>query len=277
MTVLSLLLINLAFAQDEFGLLIKADYEAKVYFDRRIYQLRDDGEYPDTEKNDDIYSVFVTTQTADPSPLSILKDSKEVFSTTLPPISNTEYYVLSIFSAGSSLERFEIPSTDDTTDNTRLNRLLLLGIISLLVGIFFGFRIKKEDVSFLEMKDQLPPSTPKSSQIIFYQNKDMISTQLLSISKDHFVVFIGGNPSEWNEQKGFGRWLFIEEGTLFDIKRYMQQLGFGESVVFVYTDPKEIIEFDCQTPSTQQKNIRMFLEEHPQNVLVFLPNDTDAM
>ena len=52
--------------------------------------------------------------------------------------------------------------------------------------------------------------------------------------------------------KGFGRWLFIEEGTLFDIKRYMQQLGFGESVVFVYTDPKSI-EFDCRTPSTQQK------------------------
>ena len=143
MTVLSLLLINLAFAQDKFGLLVQTDYEAKVYFDRRIYQLRDDGEYPDTEKEDDIYSVFVATQTVHPSPLSILKDNKEGFSTTLPPISNTEYYVLSIFSAGSSLERFEIPSTDDTTDNTRLNRLLLLGIISLLVGIFWFSYQKK--------------------------------------------------------------------------------------------------------------------------------------
>ena len=42
MTVLSLLLINLVFAQDEFGLLIKADYKPSL-FDRRIYQLRDDG------------------------------------------------------------------------------------------------------------------------------------------------------------------------------------------------------------------------------------------
>lgn len=277
MTVLSLLLINLVFAQDEFGLLVKTDYEAKVYFDRRIYQLRDDGEYPDTKKGDDVYSVFVATQTVHPSPLSILKDKKEVFSTTLPPISNTEHYVLSILSTESSLERFEISSATNTTGNIRLNRLLLLGVISLLIGIFLGFRIKKKEVFFIEMKDQLQPSTAMSSQIIFYRNKDEISKQLLSISKDHFVVFIGEDPSEWNEPSGFGRWLFIEEGTLFDIQRYMQQIGFGESVVFVYTAPEYIVEFDCRTPNLQKENLNILLEEYPKNVLVFLPYDSNTI
>ena len=207
MTVLSLLLINVAFAQHEFGLLVQTNYEAKVYFDRHIYQLHDDGEYPDIKKGDDVYSVFVATQTVHPSPLSILKDKEEVFSSTLPPISNTEHYVLSILSTESSLKRFEIPSTTDTTNNIRLNQLLLLGIISLLIGIFLGFRIKKKEVSFTEMKEQLRSSSAIPSQIISYRNKDDVSTQLLSISEDNFVVFVGGNPSEWNEPMGFGRWL----------------------------------------------------------------------
>ena len=77
MTVPSLILINFAFAQDDFGLLVKTNYEAKVFFDRHIYQLRDNGEYPDVKKGDDVYSVFVVTQTVHPSPLSIFKDQKE--------------------------------------------------------------------------------------------------------------------------------------------------------------------------------------------------------
>ena len=275
MTVLSLLLINFAFAQDEFGLLVKTNYEAKVFFDRHIYQLRDDGEYPDIKKGDDVYSVFVATQTVHPSPLSILRDQEEVFSTTLPPISNTEHYVLSILSTESSLERFEIPSAD-TTDNVRLNKLFLLGIISLLVGIFLGFRIKKKEVFFLEMKEQLRPSSTIPSQIISYRNKDDVSTQLLTISEDNFIVFIGGTPSEWNEPMGFGRWLFIEDGTLFDIKRYIRQIRFGESVVFVYTDPEDIVEFDCRTPDRQRENINALFEEYPENVLVLL-DDSSAM
>ena len=274
MTVLSLLLINFAFAQDEFGLLVQTNYEAKVYFDRRIYQLRDDGEYPDIKKGDDVYSVFVATQTVHPSPLSILKDKEEVFSTTLPPISNTEHYVLSVLSTESSLKRFEIPSATDIKDNVRLNRLLLLGIISLLIGIFLGFRIKKKEVFFTGMKEQLRSSSAIPSQIISYRNKDDVSTQLLSISEDNFVVFIGGNPSEWNEPMGFGRWLFIEDGTLFDIKKYMGHIRIGESVVFVYTDPKDIVEFDCRTPDTQQENISLLFAEYPKNVLVLLDNSS---
>ncbi len=273
MTLLPLLFINVAFAQDSFGLLVKTDYEAKVYFDRHIYQLRDDGEYPDVKKGDDVYSVFVATQTVHPSPLSIFKDKEEIFSTTLPPISNTEHYVLSVLTTESSLERFEIPS--DNTDYVRLNRLFLLGIISLLIGIFLGFRIKKKD-PFLEMKEQLQPTSQVPSQVISYQNKENISKQLLTISEDNFVVFIGGNPSEWNEPMGFGRWLFIEEGTLFDIKRYMQQMKFGDSVVFVYTTPENIVEFDCRNPDTQQTNINVLFQEYPKNVLVLL-GDSSAM
>ena len=134
-----------------------------------------------------------------------MKDNKEVFSTTLPPISNTEYYVLSIFSSESSLERFEIPSAADTTDNSRLNRLFLLGIISLLLGIFFGFRIKKKNVSFLEMKDQLPPSTPKSSQLFLSKQGYDINITAFHFQRS-FCCFIGGNPSEWNEQ---GIWTLV--------------------------------------------------------------------
>ena len=275
MTVPSLLLINFAFAQDDFGLLVKTNYGAKVFFDRHIYQLRDNGEYPDVKKGDDVYSVFVATQTVHPSPLSIFKDQKEVFSTTLPPISNTEHYVLSILSTESSLERFEIPSVD-TTDNVRLNRLFLLGIVSLLIGIFFGFRINKKEVFFLRMKEQLQPSSTIPSQIISYRNKDDVLTQLLSISENNFIVFIGGNPSEWNEPMGFGRWLFIENSTLFDIKRYIRQILFVESVVFVYTVPEDIVEFDCRNPDTRQKNIKALFEEYPKNILLLL-DDSSAM
>lgn len=277
MTILSLFLINCAFAQEEFGLIVRTDYEAKVYFDRHMYQLRDNGEYPDTKKGDNIYSVFVATQTVHPSPLSILKDREEIFSVTLPPISNTERYILSILSTESSLERFEIPSSTDTSDKIRWNRQLLLGIISLLVGIFFGFQFKRKEVSFLEVKDQLQPSSQIPSQIISYRNRDEISQQLLSISDDHFVIFIGVNPSEWDEPMGFGRWLFVEEEELFDIKKYIQEMGFGKSAVFVYTNPEDIIEYDCQNRDTQQQNISTLLKEHPKNVLVFLPSNPNTM
>jgi hypothetical protein len=268
---LSLLFIPFCLAQNEtlgFGLLITTDYEARTYFDRHLHQLRDDGNHPDEKARDKIYTLFVPAQTTLATPLSIIKGTEEIFSTTLPPISNTERYVLTIRSTKTTLERVSLETSLDNNDHRITTESIMLALISLSLGILIGFYIKKKRP---QIKGIRIPSTKIPSQTFSYTKKSEILQKLLAFSQQKYLVFVGTSPSEWTEFAVFGRWFFVEEDELSDIKQYVQQTDIGDSSIFVYTKPESIVEVDCQSPQTQKSNIQTFLQQHPHNVLVFLP------
>ena len=97
--------------------------------------MKDDGVYPDLQAQDEKYTLFVWVQNQTPTPISILKEKEEVFATTIPPISNTERYVLTINATQNTLERISLEKNNSESIFTAQN-------ISLCLLAFYYYKLK---------------------------------------------------------------------------------------------------------------------------------------
>ena len=253
------------------GLLIQTNYQAEVYFDRRFFSLRDDGIYPDLKAHDQTYTCFVSYQSPTPTPISILKDKEAVFSTTIPAISNTDRYILTIDPTENHLEKISLDTIKNTSVVSAQN--ISLCLLSLALGVFIGFRIKRSSYFITGL-----PTTKQiiSSQLILYNDTEEIFSILLSHSERQHIVFVGSDPNDWNRDSAFGHWFFVEEDELHTIKRHIDALQILEQPIYVYTHPRYILDIDTTIRDSQNQQLQQFLHEHPKNVLVFVPRDIDT-
>ena len=252
------------------GLLIQTQYPAEIYFDRRFFSLKDDGVYPDLQARDETYTLFVSVQNQTPTPISILKEKEEVFATTIPPISNTERYILTINATQNNLKRISLEKNNDESIFTAQN--ISLCLLALAFGIFVGFRIKQSTYFIVGLPTQ---GNTFPSELIFYKNIEEITTKLLSYSERQYVIFVGSDPQDWNMTTAFGRWFFVEEEELPILKKQIASLPIIESPIFVYTDPNLILDIDKNIKIPQSPQMKQFLHDHPKNVLVFVPREVE--
>ena len=78
------------------GIVVVMAFDGKIYFDNRRFLVEDNGDFPDGQKGDGVFSAFIRIQSTSTKEISVYENETKILTVEIPAISSTAWYTLTI-------------------------------------------------------------------------------------------------------------------------------------------------------------------------------------